>query len=260
MVMSQELDLKVINHAAELLQNARYSVAFTGAGISTESGIPDFRSPDSGLWQGSDPMQVASIYGFKRNPQAFYDWVRPLSSTTAKALPNAAHYALAQLENLGKLQAVITQNIDMLHTRAGTKKIFELHGHMRQATCISCFAVMDGEPVIAKFIEDGLVPRCPYCNGVVKPNVILFGEQLPIQELTGAQNAARKCDVMLIIGSSLEVAPASDLPIYARRQGAKLIIVNLEPTPADDLADVVIHARAAHVLPEIVRQLESQVE
>lgn len=258
--MSQDLDFTVINQAAELLQNARYAVAFTGAGISTESGIPDFRSPTSGLWQDTDPMLVASIHGFKRNPQAFYDWVRPLSSLTAKAQPNAAHYALSELEAIGKLQAVITQNIDMLHTRAGTKKIFELHGHMRLATCINCFAVLDGEQVISKFIEDGLVPRCPYCNGVVKPNVILFGEQLPVQELLGAQNATRKCDVMLIIGSSLEVAPASDLPIYARRQGAKLIIVNLEPTPADDLADVVIHARAAQVLPEIVRRLESRVE
>jgi NAD-dependent deacetylase len=255
--MFTEQDDRAIDQIVSLLQKSNYTVAFTGAGISTDSGIPDFRSESSGVWNGIDPMVVASIYGFRRNPQAFYDWIRPLSIVTANAQPNAAHYALAKLEEMGKLRAVITQNIDMLHTRAGTGCIYELHGQTREATCISCFAILDGSPIMAKFIEDGLVPRCPHCNGIVKPNVILFGEQLPIRELQGAQDAARQCDLMLIVGSSLEVAPASDLPHYAKRHGAKIVIVNLEPTPADRIAEVVIHQRAAHVLSEIVRRLEN---
>lgn len=245
-----------IELAASLLRYSGATVAFTGAGISTDSGIPDFRSPDSGLWENVDPLAVASIYGFRRNPQAFYDWVRSLASVTVSAQPNPAHYALVRLQELGLLQAVVTQNIDTLHTRAGSSRVYELHGNMRKATCINCFLVVDGEPVMQQFLQDGLVPVCPACGGVLKPNVILFGEQLPIRELHGAQDAVRKAKVMLIIGSSLEVAPASDLPVLAKRSGAKLIIVNLDPTPVDRMADVVVHARAAQVIPEIVRRLE----
>lgn len=249
-------DSQKIDQVVNLFRNSRYPIAFTGAGISTDSGIPDFRSGNSGLWQNIDPMVVASIYGFRRNPQAFYDWVRPLTKTTIEAEPNAAHYALAHLEQRQCLQAVITQNIDMLHTRAGTQQIYELHGHMREATCISCFAIYDNRPLMDQFMQDGRVPSCPQCGGVMKPNVILFGEQLPMTELQGAQNAARQCDLMVIIGSSLEVAPAGDLPVYAKRNGAKLVMINLESTHVDSMAEVVIHARAAEILPEIVRRLE----
>lgn len=246
----------LIHRAAQLFRQSSFGVVFTGAGISTDSGIPDFRSPDSGLWQNVDPMAVASIYGFRQDPQGFYNWVRPLALTTINAQPNAAHHAIARLESMGHIQAVITQNIDMLHSRAGSQHIYELHGHMRQATCIHCFVVYDGEDIMRTFLEDNQVPRCPQCGGVIKPNVILFGEQLPIRELQGAQDVTRKSDVMLIVGSSLEVAPASDIPVLASRTGARLIIVNLEPTPADSLAEVVIHARAAEVLPQIVEHLE----
>lgn len=245
------------SRAVQLIQASTQLVAFTGAGISTDSGIPDFRSADSGLWNDADVMETASIFGFKKNPQNFYDWVKSLAKLTLNAQPNPAHIALAQLEHLGYLQHVITQNIDMLHTRAGNSQIHELHGHMREATCISCYSVYEGQPILEKFIEDGEVPRCPNCQGVIKPNVILFGEQLPVKVFQAAQKATRDCDLMLIIGSSLEVAPASDIPRLATYTGAKLIIVNLEPTTADNIADVVIHARAAEVLPKIVRQLES---
>ncbi|MBC8097866.1 MAG: RNA polymerase subunit sigma, partial [Armatimonadetes bacterium] len=132
--MSTDLTSILIHNAVALLRTSQRTVAFTGAGISTDSGIPDFRSPDSGVWHGQDPMVVASIYGFKRNPQAFYDWVRPLTITTANAQPNPAHDALVALEQCGKLHSVITQNIDMLHTRAGSQTVYELHGHMRRAT------------------------------------------------------------------------------------------------------------------------------
>jgi NAD-dependent deacetylase len=251
-----EMPMQLIEHAARLFKQASYVVAFSGAGISTDSGIPDFRSPESGLWQGVDPMAVASIYGFKRDPGAFYDWVRPLTHTTVNAQPNPAHLALAQLEMMGYLRDIITQNIDMLHTRAGSRCVHELHGHMREATCIQCYAVFDGAPILDQFLQDGLVPHCSQCGGVLKPNVILFGEQLPIRTLQAAQEATRKCDLMLIVGSSLEVAPASEIPILASRTGARLIIVNLEPTSIDSLAEVVIHDRAARVLPEIVNHLE----
>lgn len=254
--MIQETRTDQIIRAASLIKASTYVVAFTGAGISTDSGIPDFRSADSGLWQGVDPLAVASIYGFKKNPQAFYDWVRPLTDLTIQAEPNPAHHALVNLERWGYLKTIITQNIDMLHTRAGNRTIYELHGHMRHATCIRCYEKHDGESVMKQYLADGKVPRCSGCDGVLKPDVILFGEQLPVRELNGAKDASRKCDLMIIIGSSLEVAPASDLPILANRTGARLIVVNIEPTPADRMADVVIHARAAEVLPAIVRQLE----
>lgn len=246
-----------IQRAAALFKQSRFAVAFTGAGISTESGIPDFRSPTCGLWNNVDPLAVASIYGFRQNPEAFYKWIHPLARVILDARPNPAHIALVALEQQGRLHAVITQNIDMLHTRAGNRTVYELHGHLREATCVHCYTVYPAEPIIAQFLEDGRVPRCPSCNGVIKPNAILFGEQLPFAEFRGAQEMARQADVMIIVGSSLEVAPASDLPVLAARNGAKLIVVNREPTPMDTAAEVVIRANAAEVLPEIVTCLEA---
>ncbi|PJF40845.1 MAG: NAD-dependent protein deacylase [Phototrophicales bacterium] len=252
--------MEKIFRTAQLIQQSNYIVGFTGAGISTDSGIPDFRSHDCGLWNNVDPLVVASIYGFRRNPQAFYDWVRPLAEITINAAPNAAHLAFVQLEQIGKLSAIITQNIDMLHTRAGNTNIFELHGHLRQATCLHCLEVYDGEIILKQLLMNHQVPKCTACdNGVLKPNVVLFGEQLPFRELQAAQDASRKCDLMIIVGSSLEVAPASDLPVLAKRSGAKLIIINLDPTPIDHLAEVVIHGRAADVLPKIVKQVELKI-
>ena len=242
--------------AAQLLCAADSAVALTGAGISTPSGIPDFRSPKSGLWDGVDPLTVASIYGFRQDPQAFYDWIYPLTQITINAQPNPAHDALAALEDQGRLKGVITQNIDMLHTRAGSHIVHELHGHFREATCIHCFTVYAAEPIIKQFLQDHQVPHCPKCGGVIKPNVILFGEQLPIQPLLAAQDLARKADLMLIVGTSLEVAPASDLPMLALRNGAKIVIINLESTHLDNAATIVMHANAAEALPEIVQQME----
>ncbi len=247
-------DYSPILQVAQWLKSASYAVAFTGAGISTPSGIPDFRSDKSGLWEQVDPMQVASIFGFRQNPRAFYDWVRPLTQTTIKADPNPAHYALAELEQHGLLRSVITQNIDMLHTRAGSKIVRELHGHMREMTCIRCFKVYVAAQYLEDFLEDNTMPMCP-CGGVLKPNVILFGEQLPYKELQAAQQDARQCDCMLIIGSSLEVEPAASLPALAKRNGAKVVMINLEETFFDNHADIVIHGDAAQILPQIVECL-----
>ncbi|NWF70693.1 MAG: NAD-dependent deacylase [Chloroflexi bacterium] len=252
-----EVSSDSVEQAAVLLQQAQRIVVFTGAGISTPSGIPDFRSPNSGLWKSADPLAVASIFGFRQNPQAFFDWIRPLARLITSAAPNPAHEALARLEGRGQVEAVITQNIDMLHTLAGSKRVIELHGHLREATCTQCFTVYQAEPLIARFIEDGQLPRCEKCSGVLKPNVILFGEQLPVRALYAAQASARACDLMVVIGSSLEVAPASDLPVLALRNNAKLIIINLQETPIDRQAALVFRADCAEILPAIVSQWES---
>ncbi|MBI3361264.1 MAG: NAD-dependent deacylase [Chloroflexi bacterium] len=240
--------------AARLIRESRLSVALTGAGISTPSGIPDFRSPGSGLWEDVDPMEVATLSGFKENPQAFYDWIRPLARTIINAAPNPAHLALAELEARGFLRAVITQNIDLLHARAGSKKVLEVHGHIRRATCIRCYQAQPAAPYLARFIEDGRVPRCPGCGGVLKPDVILFGEQLPALVLDEARRLARQSELMIVAGSSLEVAPAADLPALTLASGGRLMIVNREPTSFDGQADVVIHDDVAIALPAILTE------
>ncbi len=244
-----------VARAAGLIRESRLTVALTGAGVSTPSGIPDFRSPGYGLWEETDPMEVASLEGFVQNPQAFYEWIRPLARTIMQAEPNPAHVALAEMEARGWLQAVITQNIDLLHGRAGSQHVLEIHGHIREATCLRCHRVHPAATILGRFVSDGLAPRCPACGGVLKPNVILFGEELPIALLTEAQRLARRCSLMLVAGSSLEVAPARDLPALAQAAGARLLIVNREPTAFDHQADVVIHADVAEALPAIVAEL-----
>ncbi len=246
----------LIRQAADLLRTTDYAIALTGAGISTPSGIPDFRSPTSGLWDHANPLEVASLLGFRARPQAFYDWIRPLAHLVLEAKPNPAHLALSRLEEIGRMRAVVTQNIDMLHTRAGSQIVYEVHGHLREATCIKCYREFPAEPFIRAFIKDGTIPRCPVCNGILKPNVILFGEQLPVTAINGAQQAAAQCTTMLVAGSSLEVAPVCDLPSQAHANGAAIIIVNFEPTPADSLARIVIRGDVAEVLPRIVEAVE----
>ena len=249
-----------IEQAAELIRRARHMIAFTGAGHSTASGIPDFRSPGSGLWEKANPMLVASIWAFRLNPKGFYDWIRPLAQTMLSAPPNAAHHALAALEELGILKTIVTQNIDNLHQRAGSRRVLELHGHMRDATCIRCYKEIAIDPAFEQMILDGTVPNCK-CGGVFKPNVILFGEQLPIRVLNKAMEEARRADLILVAGSSLEVTPAADIPFLAADSGARAIIVNLQPTSFDARADVVIHGDVTDVLPRLVEavvQTEAQ--
>ncbi|MBC7260964.1 MAG: NAD-dependent deacylase [Chloroflexi bacterium] len=247
-----------IQQAAEILAASHHAVALTGAGHSTPSGIPDFRSPGSGLWEQVDPMEVASIYGFQRNPQAFFEWIRPLAKQIMEAQPNRAHFALAELEQMGVLQAVITQNIDELHQRAGSKRVLELHGSVRTATCTRCRKQVLTKEMWPAFVASGAVPHCPSCGGLLKPDVVLFGELLPLDVIYEAQQEAEHCDVMLVAGSSLEVYPAAELPSRAVEHGARLIVVNYTPTYMDGHAAVVIHDDVATILPEIamkVRQL-----
>lgn len=240
-----------IQYVKQLLSEARHAVALTGAGISTPSGIPDFRSPNSGLWENADPFEVASIHSFRRRPQDFYEWIHPLTRLTLDAAPNPAHIALAQLERCGRIQSVITQNVDMLHGKAGSTLVFEVHGHFRQMTCLRCYTVYPSTEYLKAFMNSGQVPRCEGCGGVLKPNVILIGEQLPVRILNEAKKQARECDLMIVIGSSLEMAPAGDLPTLAVQTGARLIIINLQPTHLDHLAETVIIGDVVEILPKL---------
>jgi len=250
---SREKHDESIQRAADLLRQARAAVALTGAGISTPSGIPDFRSPGSGLWAYVDPAEVASIWSYRQNPERFYEWMRPLAEKLLRAKPNPAHKALARLEHMGIVKAVITQNIDSLHQKAGSERVIEVHGHTRTATCLTCGYHMSTETVWAHVLRGEMPPPCPRCHGLMKP---VMGELLPPEALTGAQEAALHADVMLVVGSSLEVMPAADLPRLTYRSGGKLIVVNLGSTTVDHLADVVIRADVARVLPRLVRAVE----
>jgi NAD-dependent deacetylase len=243
-----------IERAADLIRHAHYAVALTGAGVSTPSGIPDFRSPASGLWEKDNPMVVASIGSFRTDPQIFYNWLRPLAELILYAQPNPAHLALAHLEQQGFIRAIITQNIDGLHQRAGARRVLEVHGHMRQATCIRCYKQVPANSLVARFLLTGQAPHCE-CGGAFKPDAILFGEQLPIRVLNAAIAEARCCDLFLVAGSSLGVVPAAELPFVAADHGARAIIVNLEPTDFDPRADLVIHGDVAEVLPRIAELL-----
>lgn len=241
-----------INKAAELIQSANYTIALTGAGISTPSGIPDFRSPVSGLWNQVNPMDVVSIIAFRQRPEDFYEWVRPLSKHILNAKPNAAHLALAKLEAAGKLKTIITQNIDGLHQAAHSEHVLEVHGHTRSATCVRCYKQHDATPIMTALIDGSAIPTCDACGGPLKPDVILFGEQLPIQPLFEARKATAQADLILVVGSSLEVAPISELPHDAIQHGAKVIIINFQETYLDAEAAVVIHAEITETLPKIV--------
>jgi len=244
----------VIRQASNLLRRSGYTVALTGAGISTPSGIPDFRTPAAGLWSQFDPLEVASIWAFAEHPERFYRWIRPLLRRLMTAQPNAAHHVLAEMESRGALRAVITQNVDSLHQAAGSRRVLELHGHTRAATCIDCGFEQPTAPMLPALLS-GALPRCPRCGGWLKPNVILYGELLPYDVLRAAQQEALACEVMLIVGSSLEVLPAADLPLLARRRGARLILINQTSTPLDDQAEVLIHDDVARALPQVWHDL-----
>ena len=237
--------------AANLIRHAHHAVAFTGAGISTPSGIPDFRS-SSGLWTQVNPAEVASIWGFRQNPRRFYDWIRPLARDIRRARPNPAHRALARLERAGRLQGVVTQNIDGLHQRAGSRTVIEVHGNLDHMVCLNCGWRGPAAPYLTDaFLASDALPTCPRCDAVLKPDVVLFGEPLPREAWRAAQETLHQADVVLVAGSSLEVAPAGQLPYQAHRRGAAVILVNLEPTFMDPYAAAVLRGDVAHVLPAL---------
>jgi NAD-dependent protein deacetylase/lipoamidase len=233
-------------------------VVLTGAGISTESGIPDFRSP-TGLWAQFDPMEYATIEAFRADPEKVWRFYTPRISMLTEAEPNAAHYALAELERLGYVRGVVTQNIDLLHERAGSREVVEVHGSIRTSTCPQCGASHGLERVLAMLEErPDEAPRCASCAAVVKPDVVFFGELLPEREIDRAYKLARSARLMLVVGSSLEVYPVAGLPHETFQAGGELAIVNLGSTPFDRRAAVKIEGSAADALGEIARILRQR--
>ena len=239
--------------AQEIMQHAERIVALTGAGISTESGIPDFRSPGS-IWLEQPPVSYKDFISKAEARQLYWQTRRNLSGQVAGAKPNAAHYALAELERIGRLQGIITQNFDGLHQDAGNRPecIVELHGTSREAACTLCGARSSMQELQQRINAGEIDPVCAQCGGFLKAATILFGQRVPEAELARARELATSCDLFLVVGSSLKVIPAATLPRLALSHDIPLIIINLQPTPLDDYADVVMHEKAGLVLPQLV--------
>ena len=244
-----------IQKAADLIGNSRNTVVLSGAGISTPSGIPDFRSSENGLWTKFDPMEVASLNTFRTRPEKFFEWIRPLLIQILEAQPNSAHIALSQLEQSGHISAVITQNIDGLHQKAGSKVVHEIHGGLNTLTCVSCYHQHDASLFTDKFVIKGDIPMCPDCGSILKPDAILFGEQLPVKTWEASHAAVRACDVIVVVGSSLEVMPVAGLPMEAVNNGAHLIIINQSATYIDERAEVILNDDVAVSLPKIADEI-----
>jgi NAD-dependent protein deacetylase/lipoamidase len=217
---------------AELVRESRCTVALTGAGVSVPSGIPDFRTPETGLWENIDPMEVAHIDVFERDPARFWSYYRPRFHALGDKRPNAAHGALAELERRGHLEGVITQNIDRLHRAAGSCNVVEVHGSIETSTCRACHASFFLDEVDELFDVEG-VARCAACSGPVKPDVVLFGEMLSEETMRRAEELAARAELMLCVGSSLIVHPVAGLPEVTRACGGSLAIVTKGATPYD---------------------------
>jgi len=224
---------------AELIRVARSVVALTGAGISVPSGIPDFRSPGTGLWEKVDPMEVAHIDAFRSDPARFWRFYGERFATLADKLPNGAHRALVAMEEQGMLDGVVTQNVDMLHSKAGTRELVEVHGSIARCECPRCGGSVSLQQARARLQADpDGIPRCEECGGPLKPSVVLFGEMLPKQMIERARELCEGADVLLCIGSSLEVHPVAGLPRLTHEAGGTVAIITQGRTPLDDLAGV----------------------
>ncbi len=249
------------DRVADLIINAKRVVIFTGAGVSTESGIPDFRSP-GGIWERFDPEDF-TYQKFVRHPEVRKKQWQMLrgGGLTTEAKPNPAHYAIAELDRLGKLDCVITQNIDNLHQKAGVPddKVFELHGNIQWVVCLSCGRRYPFEQIKARLDKDEEVPDCEDCHGILKPDAVFFGESLPEQVLREATYRSYHCDLFIVIGSTLIVYPAAYVPTYAVDSGAKLVIINLSSTPMDQRAAVLIRAKAGEAMPRVVRRVREKM-
>ena len=245
-----------VERAAELLSAARRGVAFTGAGASAESGIPTFRGA-GGLWTKYDPVKVSSIDSFMQDPTAYWMVSKERGGIALAARPNPCHLALVALEAAGVLVAIVTQNTVGLHQASGSRRVVEVHGSSRTVQCLDC-GTRESRAVVQARLAVQMPPLCKSCGGMfLKPTVVLFGEPMPVPAMHEALALAQSADVMLIVGSSLVVHPAADIPLAAVRAGASLIIINTEPTPFDSLAEVVINGRAGEVLPAILKQLDA---
>ena len=251
MTEDQSIAENTLREVRALVQSSSKIVALTGAGISVDSGIPDFRS-EGGLWKRYDPHEYATIESFERNPEKFWTMGKELAETILEAKPNDAHKALSRLEDSGRLCCVITQNIDNLHQAAGSKNVIELHGNYLRAHCTECKAEYVGDQVHREVAGGDVPPKCKKCGGVLKSEAILFGEPLPKEPMEQAVKWCKQADLLLVIGTSLSVYPVAFLPQLAKNNGAKVVLVNLEGTNRDDVADIVLRGRATHILPSII--------
>jgi NAD-dependent deacetylase len=239
---------------AALIRERQPCVALTGAGVSTESGIPDFRSA-AGLWAEFDPLEYGSLAAFRRDPAKVWEFYAPRFGMLAGAEPNAAHRALAELERRGLLAAVITQNIDLLHARGGTRELVEVHGSIRTSTCPSCGQSYELDEVLA-LLDGAAAPRCADCEEVLKPGVVFFGELLPEREIDRAIELARSAALLVVVGSTLEVYPVAGLPLETLAAGGAVAIVNKGPTALDGRAELRIDGSAGEVLAGVVAALD----
>jgi NAD-dependent deacetylase len=247
-----------VERLAAVIREHQPCVALTGAGISTESGIPDFRSP-TGLWTEFDPLDYGSLASFRADPERVWRFYAPRFAALTTAEPNTAHHALARLEQLGLLDAVITQNIDLLHERAGSRNVVEVHGSIRTSTCPSCRAEYALAAVLPLIEAGGGAPRCPACGAVLKPDVVFFGELLPEAAIDRAFELARGARLLLVVGSSLEVYPVGGLPLETISGGGLVAIVNRGPTALDERAALRIDGGAGEVLGAAVAAVEREL-
>ena len=239
--------------ARELIAEASRIVGFTGAGISTESGVPDFRSPD-GVWARNRTVYFQEFLSSEAGRVEYWRQKIAAWPDMREARPNAGHYAFVELHKQGRLQALITQNIERLHQRSGlpANMVLELHGTTTEAICLTCGDRIPSDEACRRVAGGELAPRCRLCGGVLKPATISFGQAMPHDVMVRAQAAVESCDLLLAVGSSLVVEPAASLPRVARQAGARLIIVNREPTPLDGIADVVVRGELGAILPALV--------
>jgi NAD-dependent deacetylase len=240
---------------AELIRESRCTVALTGAGVSVPSGIPDFRTPETGLWANVDPMEVAHIDVFERDPARFWSYYRPRFQSLGDKRPNGAHEALAELERRGLLEGVITQNIDRLHRAGGSRNVVEVHGSIETSSCTRCATAFELEQMDALFDGDG-VALCSACGGAVKPDVILFGELLPERAMVRAHDLAERAELMICVGSSLAVHPVAGLPQLTLERGGRLAIVTKGPTPYDGDAELKLGGEVVVELDAVLAALD----
>lgn len=242
---------------AELLRQAGTAVALTGAGVSVPSGVPDFRSPGTGLWAGVDPMEVAHIDAWRRDPDRFWRFYGERFASLGAVRPNPAHEALAELERRGPIEAVITQNVDRLHRRAGSQRVIEVHGSIEWSLCMSCGARVGLEEVLARIAARPGAPECEACLTPLKPDVTLFGEMLDEAAIDEAHALASGADLMLCVGSSLAVFPVASLPEVTLSSGGRLAIVTQSETPYDAEAEVLLGGDVASELTALVLALDA---
>ncbi len=244
---------------ADFIRHAKKVIVFTGAGVSTESGIPDFRSP-GGVWNKYNPEDFY-YQKFIANEEArekYWQMSREFYEPVKNAQPNAAHKAVAELEKMGKLDCVITQNVDNLHQRAGSsaEKVIELHGTAVSVSCLSCGKKYTREEIQSWLLRGVRVPRCEGCSGILKPDTVSFGQSMPPKETEESFRRAQACDLLIVIGSSLVVQPAASVPLEAKQSGAKLVIINRDPTYHDSYADVVLQGSAGEIMGKIMDCLQ----